>query len=301
MPLLRKSNQIIKKKWALQAQARDKQSGNDLCPLLGRGGSATVEAALVLPFFLSALCTVLVIAQFILAETAISHALLQTARVCARQESRPPGGTGSLSGKESSLKKLGGILETGLVFYGFLDETAVSSSYVAGGRKGILLSSDKEEDRIVLKASYILKVPVPFFRLVFLKHTQTISCRKFTGYTLHDSDREGEGDGESVYVAQYGKVYHTSLSCSHLTIHISDPSRIKKMVKSSHYRPCEKCMKKGQVPGEIYITKDGDCYHSTLSCSGLKRAVTVKKKSEIEGMRICSECGKNHGEDHGKN
>jgi len=293
LPGLMKRRNSIKNKTALQAQAAGKQTGYTARSFSGGRGSATVEAALVLPFFLCALCTVMVIAQFILAETSICHASLQTARVLARQESCF-GGKKDLSGKDSSLKKLGGILETRVIFSGYLDKKNADPAVVAGGRTGIVLKAETSGDRVKLRADYIFKAPVPFFRFFFLKHKVEVSCRKFVGFAEHDHDG-GTGDSDTVFVTEYGEVYHTSLSCSHLTIHITDPARVRKIMKSSRYRGCEKCIRGGGMPSEIYLTKEGDCYHSTLSCSGLKRSVNVKKKSQVSGMRICSECGKKHG------
>ena len=290
---LMKRRNSIKNKTALQAQAAGKQRRRKTRPFSGGRGSATVEAALVLPFFLCALCTVMVIAQFILAETSICHAALQTARTLARQESCF-GEKKDPSKKDSSLRKLGGILETRVIFSGYLDKKSADSSVVAGGRAGITLKTETSGDRVKLRADYIFKAPVPFFRFFFLKHKAEISCRKFVGFAEHASEGE-TGDKDTVYVAEYGKVYHTSLSCSHLTIHITDPAKVRKIMKTSRYRACEKCIRGGNMPSEIYLTKDGDCYHSSLSCSGLKRSVSVKKKSQVTGMRICSECGKKHG------
>ena len=292
-----KGKYFMKNKTALQAQARS--GSEDLSPRPGsrNRGSATVEATMVLPFFLCAICTLCTIAQFILAETAIFHATVQTARVCAKQESVPRKKSPD-AGKEKEtrkkLKKLGGMLDTKIIFINCLDKKAVSSSFVMGGRGGILLSPESTEDHVRLKASYALKVPVPFFKWFILRRSLQVSCRKFTGYTPHDGDGEEE-EADTVYVAQYGKVYHTSISCSHLTIRLTDPDRVQKILGSGHYRKCEKCIPAGQQPTQLYYTKYGDCYHSTLSCSGLKRSVRLMKKSEVSGMRICSECGKIHG------
>lgn len=292
-----KSKHYIDNKTALQAQARSGSADMSPRPVDRSRGSATVEAALVLPFFLCAICTLCAIAQFILADTTIQHATVQTARVYARQESAA-GKTGTNGGKDDSsirkkLKKLGGILDVRIIFTRYLDKKAVSSAFVLGGREGILLSPDSSEDSVSLKASYALKVPVPYFKWFILRRSVLVSCRKFTGYIPHDGE-EGEGGGDTVYVAQYGKVYHTSLSCSHLTIRLTDPAQVKKVLGDRHYRKCEKCIRAGQEPSQLYYTKYGDCYHSTLSCSGLKRSVKAVKKSEISDMRICSECGKKH-------
>lgn len=294
-----KGKRFINNKTALQAQARSGSEDMTPHPVNRNRGSATVEAALVLPFFLCAICTLCTIAQFILAETAIFHATVQTARVYAKQESVPkkksPDGDKEVNDTRKKLKKLGGMLNTKVVFTNCLDKRAVSSSFVLGGKGGILLSPESSEDSISLKASYALKVPVPFFKWFVLRRAIQVSCRKFTGYTPHDENEEEEG-ADTVYVAQYGKVYHTSLSCSHLTISLTDPKQVKKVLGSGHYRKCEKCIRAGQQPAQLYYTKYGDCYHSTLSCSGLKRSVRLMKKSEVSGMRICSECGKKHAD-----
>ena len=79
----------MNKKTALQAQARSGSEDMTPHPVNRDKGSATVEASLVLPFFLCAICTLCTIAQFILAETSIYHATMQTARVYAKQESVP--------------------------------------------------------------------------------------------------------------------------------------------------------------------------------------------------------------------
>ena len=294
----KKCEYFMNNKTALQAQARSGSEDMTPHPVNRDKGSATVEASLVLPFFLCAICTLCTIAQFILAETSIYHATMQTARVYAKQESVPKRKSGNGDKGEDdtrkNLKKLGGMLNIKAVFTIYLDKKAVNSSFVMGGRGGILLSQESGKDHVSLKARYALRVPVPFFKWFILHRTIQVSCRKFTGYTPHVGE-EGEEDSDTVYVAKYGKVYHTSLSCSHLTIRLTDPDQVQKVLGSSHYRKCEKCIKAGQGPTQLYYTKYGDCYHSSLSCSGLKRSVRLMKKSEISGMRVCSECGKNHG------
>ena len=304
--------------FALQAQVHHKiygQVDRDRDYLDRHRGSATVEASLVLPFFLCAVCTICVIAQFLLADATIYHATLQTARIYAKQESASAihsesggsadgssgsGSSGSLASEyrtsssdsqTSALKKLGGIVKKQVIFSAYLDKNCLNSSFVLGGKSGVSLSTDTDEDYIVMKSSYVLKVPVPYFKFYYIHRSIKVRCRRFQGYILHDSEQDSSG-ADVVYVAQYGSVYHTSLDCYHLTVHITDPDKVKKIMESSHYRKCEKCMKDGTIPSQVYTTKDGDCYHSTLSCSGLKRSVTAVKKSEVAGMRECSECAK---------
>ncbi len=71
-----------------------------------------------------------------------------------------------------------------------------------------------------------------------------------------------------------GRVYHSNRMCSHikLSIFMVDGQKARK------YPPCEKCVGNAAIPGNtFYLTEDGACYHSRLSCSGLKQECTVHR------------------------
>lgn len=255
-------------------------------------GSASVEAAMVLPFFLCAICTVSMIAHFLLIEASVYHATIQTAKVYARQESCKKLNKEPEQDDLGSLSKMGGFLQGRVIFMRYLEEKEIPSLYVVGGRKGITIQFKSDENYVKVESKYILKVPVPFFQKIILSRNIKVKQRLYTGYLLHgQEDASSEGD-ETVYVTTNGSVYHTRLTCYHLCIQITDHKKIEEILESSHYRKCEKCMHSSSVMNQIYITKEGDCYHSSLSCSGLKREISAVKKSEISGKRLCSECAK---------
>ena len=57
------------------------------------------------------------------------------------------------------------------------------------------------------------------------------------------------------------------------------------------YTACRLC---GGEPGLFsyyYVTEEGERYHTSLSCSGLKRTVYLVRLSEAEGRTACSRCG----------
>lgn len=83
-------------------------------------------------------------------------------------------------------------------------------------------------------------------------------------------------------------VYHMTRRCSYLTLQIQASTL--EQAKHNGYDMCAFCGK--DVQGrQVYVTNEGDRYHSSLTCSGLKRTVYRKKKSEVTGLAACSRCG----------
>lgn len=112
------------------------------------------------------------------------------------------------------------------------------------------------------------------------------------GETLPPSAAADED--ELVYVTDYGSVYHTHASCSHLHLSVQAVSsaRVGTCLNSSggHYHACEKCAGSGCRAGTVYITDDGDCYHNSAECGGLTRNVRLVRRSEVSGLPLCSRC-----------
>ena len=102
---------------------------------------------------------------------------------------------------------------------------------------------------------------------------------------------DDDDDDEYVYVAENGSVYHNSRSCYHIRISVRSVSG---EVLDDRYSGLSACRICGRYKsnGVIYVTEQGDKYHYSLGCSGLKRTIYRKKKSECGGLPQCSECGK---------
>ena len=60
--------------------------------------------------------------------------------------------------------------------------------------------------------------------------------------------------------------------------------------KMEWYAACEKCIHKGSSLSAIFVTAYGDCYHSTLGCSGLKRTIKAVRLKDVGRLRPCSRC-----------
>lgn len=120
----------------------------------------------------------------------------------------------------------------------------------------------------------------------------SMTYRRWNGYDLFEGN-ELKQQEEYVYVTEYGYSYHTSRECKHLSISISaigcDEIDEKRNTSGKRYYACEKCG--GNGTGILFVTEQGDKYHSSANCSGLKRNVRTIKKSEVGNRVPCSECG----------
>lgn len=270
--------------------------------------SVTVEASLVFPIFLCAFACFMGFAQMVLVETQVHYAVSQTARICAKQQmiywipdrgnkgqtpSQEDDGSGqkqsSTTGSRTSRRQVTG--NASRIFFDIYDADSLCNSLVEGGRKGISVqSASLSGEEIQVKATYTLKLSVPFFRVVRFPKNTAVKRRVFSGYVKHPGDYDTAGDNPIVYVAANGVVYHKNPSCSHICLKITGSAAIQEVLHSSKYAACEKCIHKGIALSAIFVTTYGDCYHSTLGCSGLKRTIRAVRLKDVGGLRPCSRC-----------
>ena len=162
-----------------------------------------------------------------------------------------------------------------------------------GGSGGIDCSQSHMSGRTgiaQLTAVYKIRIPVPIFAIPPVSYRESIKVKTWCGYEKAGLESD---DSETVYVTETGVVYHKDYNCTHLklSIHMASASEIEHMRNESggKYHPCEHC---GNISsGNVYITDYGDRYHSSLSCSGLKRTVYAIPLSEAVGKGACSKCG----------
>ncbi|MDO4476244.1 MAG: hypothetical protein Q4B59_05620 [Lachnospiraceae bacterium] len=153
----------------------------------------------------------------------------------------------------------------------------------------------EKEDRIDLVLTYQARTPFGFVSFPGTVFLQKACVRAWTG--RGGSEGSGDDSGQSgssvVYVAEYGQVYHTDEQCTHIKLSISVESRVKvdsmRNMWGEKYHKCERC--NDEFNPLVYITKQGDRYHSSMDCSGLKRTVKeVDQKEAAKNLRPCSKC-----------
>ena len=224
-------------------------------------GNITVETALVLPIFLFAMLSVMYLTDAVRTSSANTEKLAEQAYKYAK--------------------------------YAYIGESVTDGSAL-GDAIDIINGGD---DIIDLVKRYNIDVPFDFLGAYDPYAVDRVRVRAFTGYdnTKHGVSDDADSE-EMVYVTEHGSVYHRSLGCSHLNFNIrsvnfNDVSK-ERANDGSKYYACEYCCHShGGNPATVYVTDDGNRYHSTLSCGALKRTIREVPLSRA-GLPPCSECGK---------
>lgn len=250
--------------------------GTSLCTC--SKASFTVEAAIVIPLTAGFLAVILFIFRILQVQVAVDEALIYAGRSVAVES--------SVISSESAL-----LLSAEAFMVAVLEEYPVVEEYVENGILGIsLLNSELSGDKITLKATYRIKLPVGFFELDGLSLYSQNSSKKWTGNLGED------GDSEWVYITTYGTVYHATKSCQAIDINVKETTlpliEDLRGDNGQKYYACSSC--KESIKAEIvYYTDYGTLYHGDISCSALKRTVKKVLLSEVGDRGRCSFCYQN--------
>lgn len=285
-------------------------------------GSLSVETALSLPLFFFFCIQLLSVISLFQLHSSIEAALHQTVRemgikAYAVRQIQEAGGkpTDESSGGEildglTDESGENGMLDTllegvgGAYIKARIIEKAgreyLDKSMIQGGSQGLQIA----DCRILADAEEVIQVEVvysvkPLINIMgFPGFSMGNVCRMkaWTGYAVGETtpwEEGGEGE-EIVYITETGSVYHRDRSCSHLLLSIQAVSQEAvgnlRNGGGAKYYPCETCH---PVAGaeSVYITEEGDRYHSGLHCSGLKRTIYTIPISRTGGRGPCSRCG----------
>lgn len=237
--------------------------------------SLTIEAALVLPVFMTGLLTLVSALLMSLTGMRIQASLHNTAQHLAMERA---------DGPEVLLSDIRKEIADGLSEEDF--------RFIEGGAEGIDISASDVNDSeyIDLCLECNLKPVTDVFGLIRIPFHRRSFTHIWCGY--------GGGyfpDGRYVYITEDSEVYHLNRDCSHirLTVIETDASEVNRLRNDngSRYRPCEICHAK-LSDRKLYVTPDGNRYHNCITCSGLKRTVRAVRIEEVGGRRPCKRCGR---------
>lgn len=241
-------------------------------------GSFTIEAAVIFPLIASFLVCFLFFFRVMQVQMAVEESLVYAGRMTAVEYSAVE-------------KKALGMASAEVFFRKELSKYPIVGKFVKGGSIGVSLAkSDFEKDYLELCAEYKMKVPVNLLAVKDVALVQRSFQRKWTGKTVG-----GEDFDPYVYVAETGSVYHTSASCHYIDLSIkaveySDIAGLRNL-NGHKFSSCACAVAKHRKGAVVYVTNYGTSYHGSLGCSGLKRTIEMKRKSEVKGMGACSKCG----------
>lgn len=238
-------------------------------------GSLTVEAALILPMFMTGLLTLV--------------SVIFMSNVCQRIQASLLFEAQELAiGYEDEQKTQVSVVTDEIV--GGLSECDLK--FIENGKDGIDLtgSCPDDDEYIRLRVSCDLVPLTGFFGALKIPFDRTCLTHAWCGY-----ENGFFPDEEYVYITDDSEVYHRDRNCSHIRLTIKEvtPGDLPDLRNhdGKRYRPCEICHK-CPATGKLYITPEGDRYHNSITCSGLKRTVRVVKLSNAGDRRPCSRCGR---------
>ncbi|EET60676.1 hypothetical protein BRYFOR_07138 [Marvinbryantia formatexigens DSM 14469] len=286
MPLVVSGSRNIPASERRQSCRRSPGSGRETV-----SGSMTLEAACVLPWFLFAMLAIMQFFKVITVSSAVLAGMQDTAKDMAAYAYIRELGVSAGEGVAADLL-------TGGISAAYAKNSIERKASFSGddGTLHLWKSSFMKDDIIDLAVTYSVKntytpMPVPALKSALRARVRAWTGRDGNGSSDADSSGE-ETEEETVIVTATGNVYHKDENCTHIKLSIKSVSRdeVRSLRNKSgaRYTACERCSGSG---ANVFITDYGTSYHSSLSCSGLKRTLMHVPLSELEGWRACSKCG----------
>ena len=280
-------------------------------------GSVTLEAAVAVPLFLFFMMNLLFLFDAVRLQSGLQAALQQAGeQICEAAyytrfgNGSTDGESGVIRGEEGGGQALSLVLSETYVrnkVTSYLGDSFWKHSCIVGGKAGLSFARTRimtEGDRVEIITDCRIR---PFVRIVVFPDfsMEARYCgHAWVGWTPGSGGAESGGDGGSggrVYVTTYGEAYHRDPGCIYLNPQIRAVSAAEaensRSGDGSKYYPCECCKPGGN--GIVYITKEGNRYHSDRNCSGLVRHLsTLESDAAKEHYRPCPKCGGSHQGGH---
>lgn len=166
-------------------------------------------------------------------------------------------------------------------------EEAVGQAILLYNMAGVDVSESSIENGIVdIVARQQVRIPLINKKISLY---QRALMKDWTGTDITKSS-------DIVYITKNGTVYHRSKNCSHLIVHISKTTvgQVEQFrnANGAKYSKCLHCVTGELSPEEsVFITEDGNKYHSSLQCRGITRSIIEVDISQVGDKKPCSECG----------
>ena len=289
-----------------RAENPDPRAGERTSGAASCAASLTVEASFLIPLFLMTVYLFWTFFTAFLLHTRMQAAMDQVTAQIAQQSflAEDAAETAGWDTSDGGIS-FSGVLRTAAWMAAArgslqreIGREALNASPVRGGASGISVAAStwNPAGDICLVVRYRLVFPGLPGKLLQLPVEQVSRRKCWTGRAGSGHAAEDGSDGtELVYVAETGRVYHRDIGCYHLNVTVRKVSFSGAMASRNNsggrYRACEHCAVSAVIPGTVYITPEGDCFHVIRDCSALKRTVSQVPLEGV-GLPPCSHCGR---------
>lgn len=241
--------------------------------------SVTLEAAFVLPVFLFAMLNIISIMDIMRIKGCVDMAVVEC-------------------GNEIAIESYGGYvndLMTSLyikkkICY-FLKENLSDADYKKIEESIYVrdVSFLKEGNKFSFKVHYKIKPMVDMAGLATVKLNTDYYGHNWLGY-------QSQGKTETmVFLSDKASVYHMDKHCKYLNVTIMEIPFINlefyRNNSRQKYKACNFCTD-GEKEMVVYITPEGEGYHTSKNCIGLKRSIHTVPLSQVKGKKVCQGCKK---------
>ncbi len=254
-------------------------------------GSASVEAAVVIPLFIFASFAIFTICSILQTNEILYEGLQETAQYFAEYQYAENTLTEEiLDDADISISGINSV-SAHIKLMEYIDDSDAVDKYVLGGTSGLVFKEayfDSDDGYVHLDFEYSINVDIPILGNVKLQEAYQVKQKAYLGF---DTDGEFDEDDTYVYVTETGDVYHKSRDCYHIKLTIKKVSESSLSTTYANYDACELCALGRAATGNVYVTETGNKYHYSIACSGLKRTVSRVKLKDVNGLPPCSNCG----------
>ncbi|WP_024348099.1 hypothetical protein [Lacrimispora indolis] len=267
-------------------------------PFSRKNGSLTVEASMVLPFFLFFM-VVLMVPMKVMQEgrriqTALEAAGEEVSQYAYVLQQLKLGERLETSGIEDfSEEFMEGLTEEGILLYvtrrmeGRAGVERLES--VSFARSSVL----RDNETIDLVMDYRIKIPFSVFGLNSIPMTARSCRRAWIGRKGGSSGSDGQED-ELVYIGKASTRYHRQRTCHYLYNDIMEiPFKEVENARNSSggkYKPCSRCGRFAEENGSVFIMPSGERYHSDRNCSSIMSYAEAVPLSQVSHLGACSYC-----------
>lgn len=246
-------------------------------------GSMTVEAAVVVPLLLLFFLHLGSCMEMLRLHGRLEYALWQTGRELAVYAAAEAG--------EGIPDMAVSYIYVNSRIRQILGREYLDESPLAYGGLGLnyLASEYQEDENINIVLTYQVSPPITCFPFPYFRMTSRYYGRAWTGYAVGEDEKRVR----YVYVAEEGEVWHSRTDCTYLKLSIYEAQAesiwMLRNTGGERYRACRRCIKQPQG-GCVYLTKEGNCYHTVRNCPSLQRRIHAVKWQENIPYRPCSRC-----------